>query len=184
MGKTMTIYGQMSLFNLSANISSFLYSFVKRSLNKLLVGAYLPSTLCPDFIQHWSHLLTFCVNSWFCFDIVLNVFPFLARLALFWFSCNLLSSLAAAAAELASLHARTVTLSHPFCYTTSRYITVYYRVTLLLLERTKRLFFVNYHTQGVCRGVWNLGMSVQNSNFYVYIKVTWLDFGFYEKHFY
>ena len=132
----------MVSFHLSTNIStSFCITLLLQKFDKLLVGgwAYLQSTLCPHFIQNSTQFSKFCVNSWFCFDIVLNVLLFLAAsLALFWFSCNLLLSLAAAA-KLASLHARTVTLSHPFCYTTS------HSYTLTLSH--KDLYFVQsqYH---------------------------------------
>ena len=61
------------------------------------------------------------LKSLWC-DVVLILFSVFFHflwcwLPLFRFSCNLLPSLAAAP-FLASFHARTVTLSHPFCYTT------------------------------------------------------------------
>ena len=70
--------------------------------------------------------LNILMFSWYCFQC----FAISCRsLALFWFSCNLLPSLAAAA-KLASLHARTVTLSHPFCYalshSTYKSVTIWY----------------------------------------------------------
>ena len=93
------------------------------------------------------------VGIWCCFDIVLNVLPFLARLALFWFSCNLLPSLAAAA-KLPSLHARTVTLSHPFCYTTSHSYTLTLSYRDLYFIQSHYHALAHYHTISNCNEVY------------------------------
>ena len=140
----------MVSFHLSTNIStSFCITLLLQKFDKLLVGgwAYLQSTLCPHFIQNSTQFSKFCVNAWFCFDIVLNVLLFLAAsFALFWFSCNLLLSLAAAA-KLASLHARTVTLSHPFCYTTSHCNTLTESHIFILYTRSVGALLVSCPTR-------------------------------------